>query len=163
MNCPRCEHTTSRVLESRVTDAGDAMRRRRECLECSNRFTTYERIEMQPLWIAKSNGTTEQFDREKLLRGLARACNKRNVQIERLEALVIEIEAALRSEYGKDVTSDAIGERALDALRRIDDVAYVRFASVYRAFENIDEFQLELDRMERTGFRALTESDLTTR
>jgi transcriptional repressor NrdR len=147
LNCPGCDHQHSRVLESRVAEAGDAMRRRRECLECGARFTTYERVEQAPLWVSKHDGSQEPFDRAKLLGGLVRACNKRDVQTERLEALVIEIEATLRRRQSKAVASDAIGELALEGLFGIDLVAYVRFASVYRAFEDIDEFHAELERI----------------
>jgi len=136
------------VLESRVADAGDAMRRRRECLSCSFRYTTYERIEQPALWVAKhgDNPAGEVFEREKLVRGLTRACSKRNVPIERLEVLVIEIEDRLRALHVKEVTSDQIGELALEGLWHIDRVAYVRFASVYRAFDSIEEFHSVLER-----------------
>ncbi len=140
MYCPRCEHQHSRVLESRVADNGDAMRRRRECLDCEFRFTTYERTEQPVLWVRKHAGASEVFDRAKLLRGLIRACSKRNVASERLESLVIQIEASLRALHVKEVDSDQIGELALEGLYRIDHVAYVRFASVYRAFDSIEEF-----------------------
>ena len=148
MQCTKCGHQHSRVLESRVADAGDAMRRRRECLSCAFRFTTYERIEQPTLWVAKhgENQAGEVFEREKLLRGLTRACSKRSVPIERLEALVIEIENRLRGLHVKEVTSDQIGELALEGLWHIDHVAYVRFASVYRAFDSIEEFHSVLER-----------------
>jgi transcriptional repressor NrdR len=136
-------------LESRASDAGDAMRRRRECLDCETRFTTYERIEQPVLWVAKAGGRTEQFDAAKLLRGLVRACSKRAVQSERLEALVLQIEAQLRADHGSTVTSDQIGELALEGLAAIDHVAYVRFASVYRAFDSVHEFHNELERFVR--------------
>lgn len=140
MYCPRCEHQHSRVLESRVADNGDAMRRRRECLDCEFRFTTYERTEQPVLWVRKHDGASEVFDRAKLVRGLIRACSKRDVASERLESLVIQIEASLRALHVKEVDSDQIGELALEGLYRIDHVAYVRFASVYRAFDSIEEF-----------------------
>lgn len=149
VNCPRCEHQHSKVLESRVTDAGDAMRRRRECLGCQERYTTYERTELPVLWVAKSDGRHEPFERGKLQGGLKRACNKRDVPAERLEALVIEIESSLRRQHGKTTTSDYIGELALEGLLRIDHVAYVRFASVYRAFDSVNEFHDELERCAR--------------
>ena len=123
------------------------MRRRRECLECTFRFTTYERVELPTLWVEKHDGTQEAFDRQKLLVGLVRACNKRDVPRERLEALVIEIESALRKAHAKAVCSDQIGQLALEGLLGIDHVAYVRFASVYRAFDSIDEFHGELERI----------------
>lgn len=142
----KCGHQHSRVLESRVADAGDAMRRRRECLSCSARYTTYERVELPALWVAKhGDSAVEQFDSEKLLRGLVRACSKRAVPSERLEALVIDIESRLRSLHTKTVTSDQIGELALEGLWHVDHVAYVRFASVYRAFDSIEEFHSVID------------------
>lgn len=147
MICPRCEHDAARVLESRVTEAGDAMRRRRECLQCKYRFTTYERIELPPLWVSKHGERQEPFDRDKLIRGIARACSKRKVPNEQLESLVSNIERQLRAEHAKTVTSDHIGELALEGLADVDHVAYVRFASVYRAFDNVDEFHDELARI----------------
>ena len=147
MHCPRCQHHHSRVLESRLADAGDAMRRRRQCLECAHRFTTYERIEIPTLWVTKHDGSSEAFDRDKLLRGLVHACRKRNVPTERLEALVIDIEQALRAQRETHISSDTIGALALEALVRVDLVAYVRFASVYRAFDGLDEFHAELARI----------------
>jgi len=123
------------------------MRRRRECLECSFRYTTYERVELPALLVAKTGGEFEPFERGKLLRGLVRACSKRDVPTERLEALVMGIERTLRGLHQKSVTSDRIGELALEGLHQIDHVAYVRFASVYRAFESVDEFRDELDNM----------------
>lgn len=127
------------------------MRRRRECLDCTFRFTTYERVELPVLWVAKHDGATEPFDRAKLLRGLVRACSKRNVAHERLESLVIGIEAALRNLHVKEVDSDEIGERALEGLHSIDHVAYVRFASVYRAFDSVEEFHAVLERCDQGG------------
>jgi transcriptional repressor NrdR len=157
VNCPGCDHDATKVLESRVPEAGDTIRRRRECLECSFRFTTYERVEQPVVWVVKHDGSRQQFAREKLLRGLVRACSKRDIGTERLEALVIEIESQLRdgggahgqrvSHAGIEVTSDELGERALEGLAQLDHVAYVRFASVYRAFEDVAEFQRELERL----------------
>jgi len=126
------------------------MRRRRECLVCGFRYTTYERVELPALVVDKHTGEQEAFNRSKLLSGLSRACNKRDVPLERLEALVIEIETTLRKRHGRSVSSDEIGELALEGLLPLDHVAYVRFASVYRAFDNIDEFQQELDRITAT-------------
>lgn len=150
MNCPGCEHGASRVLESRTSDAGDAMRRRRECLGCTLRFTTYERAELPVLWVTKQNGRQEPFDRTKVLRGLARACSKREVTAETLERLVATIERGLRSGRDHAVASSRVGELALDALAGVDHVAYVRFASVLRAFDGIDEFQAEVERVQRS-------------
>lgn len=149
MNCERCEHGETKVLESRVTEEGEVVRRRRECLNCRYRFTTYERVERRPLWVVKRDGSTQPFERSKLLHGLVRACSKRDVPAERLEALVIEIETALRAR-NSSAASDEIGELALAGLRQIDDVAYVRFASVYHAFDRVEEFQGELEKLVAT-------------
>lgn len=149
MHCPRCEHQHSRVLESRIADNGDAMRRRRACLDCEHRFTTYERTEQPALLVTKHDGASEPFEREKLMRGLVRACSKRGVGNERLEALVIEIEASLRTLHLKEIDSDQIGELALEGLYDLDHVAYIRFASVYRAFDSIEEFHEVLERCAR--------------
>ncbi len=121
------------------------MRRRRECLDCSFRYTTYERMEQPALWVTKGRGDQEPFERSKLVRGLVTACSKRDVPVERLEALVIEIETDLRSRHVRTVNADELGALALAGLAEIDEVAYVRFASVYRAFETVDEFQRELE------------------
>ncbi len=160
VNCPCCEHQHTRVLESRISGAGDSMRRRRQCLACGERFTTYERREHQTIWVEKHGGVQEPFDREKLLAGLVRACNKRNVVHERLESLVIEIESGLarRSATENAVSSSVIGDLALEGLFMIDHVAYVRFASVYKAFDDLDEFQQELERVaSRVGQKACRE------
>jgi transcriptional repressor NrdR len=149
------------VLESRVADAGDAMRRRRECLECAHRMTTYERVEQPALWVAKHDGRQEPFDRAKLLRGLVHACSKRDVQIERLEALVVDIETQLRAMHVKAVDSGQLGELALAGLYEVDRVAYVRFASVYRAFETVDEFHAELERIASGAAQVGPTCDLT--
>lgn len=148
MNCPFCGNSESKVVDSRDTEAGDAIRRRRECLVCERRFTTYERVDEMPLLVAKRDGHTEVFERSKLLRGLVRACVKRDIPMPRLERLVDEIENRLRQSPGEPVSSVAIGEHALRLLRALDKVAYVRFASVYRQFEDVEEFQEELRRLE---------------
>lgn len=148
MKCPFCGSIDSRVVDSRDTEAGDAIRRRRECLVCERRFTTYERIDEMPLLVAKRDGRNEVFDRDKLLRGLVRACVKRDIPLLRLEQLVDEIENRLRQGRGEPVPSAAIGEHALRLLRALDKVAYVRFASVYRQFDDVEEFQEELSRLE---------------
>jgi transcriptional repressor NrdR len=147
MKCPFCGSTESRVIDSRDTEAGDAIRRRREC-ECGRRFTTYERIDEMPLIVVKRDGHEEVFARRKVLNGLLRACEKREIPLERLEALVAQMEAQLRAGGTQRVASSEIGERALRLLRALDKVAYVRFASVYRQFEDVDEFQDELRRLE---------------
>jgi transcriptional repressor NrdR len=148
MKCPFCGSIDSRVVDSRDTESSDAIRRRRECLDCERRFTTYERVDEMPLMVAKRDGREEVFSRGKLLKGLVRACVKRDIPLARLQALVDEIENRLRRRPGLRVSSADIGEQALRLLRDVDRVAYVRFASVYRQFEDVDEFQDELARIE---------------
>lgn len=145
MRCPYCQHTDSRVLESRATEAGQSVRRRRECLECKHRFTTYERIEFVPVTVIKRDGKRESFDRSKLLRGIIRACEKTGIPQGRLEALVDEIESEVQQGFGREVTSNEIGELVLQYLRDESEVAYVRFASVYRKFQGIRDFVEALD------------------
>ncbi len=147
MRCPYCQHTDSRVLESRSTEAGQSVRRRRECLRCKHRFTTYERIEFVPLTVIKRDGKRESFDRSKLLRGMVRACEKTGISQRRLEVLVDEIEAELQQQFGREVPSNEIGELVLRYLRSENEVAYVRFASVYRKFQGIRDFVETLDRL----------------
>lgn len=149
MLCPYCECSEHRVVESRVADAKDAIRRRRECLSCKRRFTTYERCEEMPLVVVKSSGERQPFDRAKLLEGLQRACHKRPVPTAALELAVRDIEADLRNRLRHEARSSHIGELALRRLKEIDQVAYVRFASVYRAFADVEEFGEELGRLER--------------
>lgn len=149
MQCPFCESSEHRVVESRVADAKDAIRRRRECQGCGRRFTTYERCEEMPLIVVKSSGERQAFDRAKLLRGLQRACHKRQVPTATLELAVRDIEADLRNRLRQEASSAHIGELALRRLKEIDPVAYVRFASVYRAFADVEEFEDELARLER--------------
>jgi transcriptional repressor NrdR len=149
MICPFCEHPEHRVVESRVADTKDAIRRRRECQLCGRRFTTYERCEEMPLVVVKSSGERQSFDRGKLLEGLQRACHKRQVSTASLEMAVRDIEAELRNRLRQEVSSPQIGELALRRLKEIDPVAYVRFASVYRKFADVDEFEDELARLER--------------
>ncbi len=148
MKCPFCGSVDSRVVDSRDTDAGDAVRRRRECLECERRFTTYERVDEMPLIVVKKDGREEVFDGGKLLTGLLRACVKRNIPLARLQNLTDDVENRLRHCPGLRVSSAEIGEQALRLLRDLDKVAYVRFASVYRQFDDIDEFQHELAHIE---------------
>lgn len=147
MKCPFCGSTQIKVVDSRDTESQDAIRRRRECLVCQRRFTTYERVEESPLTVIKTGGEREIFSRSKLLKGLLRACEKRPIETGTLEQLVESIEAELRNEFKSEVPSAQIGERALAKLRELDKVAYVRFASVYRKFEDADEFQRELSRL----------------
>ena len=149
MLCPHCQHSEHRVVESRVPDAKDAIRRRRECLGCGRRFTSYERVEEQALVVIKRSGERQAFDRLKLMDGLLRACHKRRVPTGLLEVAVRDIEAELRNRLRGEVRSTAVGEHVLRRLKAIDQVAYVRFASVYRQFEDVEEFEQELARLER--------------
>ena len=147
MNCPFCEHGETKVVDSRVAGRG-AIRRRRECLVCSQRFTTFERTEEAPLLVVKRDGARQPFDRRKLLDGLVRACVKRPVALEEVERAAVTIEARLRNGVRDEVASSQIGEEALTVLRDLDRVAYVRFASVYRDFQSVAEFERELARLE---------------
>ena len=147
MRCPFCSHTESKVIDSRPTDDGERIRRRRECLGCSKRFTTYEIIETVPLIVVKKDKSRESFDRNKLLNGFLRACEKRPVSIETIEAAIDDIETKLTNSLDREVTSIRIGELAMEALKNIDEVAYVRFASVYREFKDIDTFMDELQKL----------------
>jgi transcriptional repressor NrdR len=151
MICPTCGNGETRVLESRVSEAGEAIRRRRECLDCHVRFTTFERVEQSALWVVKRDGSRQPFERSKLLRGLERACVKRPVALELVEGIVAAVEAGFRSDGLAEVPSGAIGEAALLHLRDLDGVAYIRFASVYRSFETPDEFQHELEFLDADG------------
>jgi transcriptional repressor NrdR len=151
MICATCGAAETRVLESRVSDAGEAIRRRRECLECHARFTTFERVEQSALWVVKRDGSRQPFDRSKLLRGLERACVKRPIPLDLVERIVAAVEAGFRSDGLSEVPSEAIGEAALLHLAELDGVAYVRFASVYRQFESTDEFQRELESLDFEG------------
>lgn len=149
MRCPYCQHPDNRVLESRSTEAGQSIRRRRECLDCQRRFTTYERIEFVPITVLKQNGDRESFDRSKLLRGIVTACRKTGISAMQLEALVDEVESALQERALREVTSLEIGELVLQQLRALSEVAYVRFASVYRQFRSIGDFVVTLDDLSR--------------
>ena len=144
MRCPSCQNNNSRVIDSRPVDEGRSIRRRRECEQCSYRFTTFEKIEETPLVVVKKEGTREEFSREKLLRGLLRACEKRPVSLKELEDLTASIEKDLRNQGSSEVMSEDIGEMVMDKLAKIDEVAYVRFASVYRQFKDINVFIDEL-------------------
>ena len=144
MKCPHCGFSESKVLDSRPADEGACIRRRRECLGCQTRFTTYERLETAPLVVVKKDGTRQAFDRTKLLGGILRACEKRPVPVSEMERLTDEIEARLRSTMENEVSSGDIGEMVMEGLKGIDEVAYVRFASVYREFKDINTFMGEL-------------------
>ena len=147
MKCPYCGYDESKVIDSRPTDEGERIRRRRECLKCGKRFTTYEVIETVPIIVIKKDKSRESFDSNKLLNGLLRACEKRPVSIDTLERVVDEIEGSLQNSLDREVPSSLIGKYAMEKLKNIDEVAYVRFASVYREFKDIATFKEELDRM----------------
>ena len=143
MNCPFCGHTDSKVVDSRPTEDG-SIRRRRECLECSRRFTTYEKVESMPIIVIKRDGSREAFSREKVLNAMLRAFEKRSVTLDVLNAAVSNIEQSLQNSLVREATSQEIGEMVLGELRKIDEVAYVRFASVYRQFKDVDSFLREI-------------------
>jgi transcriptional repressor NrdR len=149
MKCPRCGKDSDRVLETRPSQAGSVVRRRRECTKCHFRFTTYETVERVPLVVIKRDRTREPYDRAKLLNGIATACRKRPVAAERIETIVNEIEDILSDRYQTEIKSSDIGRMVLDRLLEIDEVSYVRFASVYRKFTNIDKFANELKKIKK--------------
>jgi transcriptional repressor NrdR len=151
MRCPFCQHSDNRVLESRSAEAGQSVRRRRECLKCGRRFTTYERIEFVPVTVIKRNGDRESFDRYKLLKGIARACEKTGVTSTQMENLVDEIESDLQQRTVREVPSTEIGELVLANLQSLSEVAYIRFASVYRNFQGIRDFVETLNHLQKTG------------
>ena len=156
MKCPFCGFEDSKVIDSRPTDEGTIIRRRRECIECGKRFTTYEKVENIPLRVVKKDGSREMYDAEKLLNGLVKACEKRPVTFDQLKAISDKIENDAYSTLDKEISTVEIGEKVMDALKEIDDVAYVRFASVYRQFKDINTFVKELnslilDRNKGTG------------
>ena len=144
MRCPFCGHDETKVVDSRTSESQDAIRRRRECLKCTERFTTYERREEMPLMVVKKDGTVEPFDRAKLLRGLLVATAKRNVSHDQLGGLIDDIESELHNTFRYEVDSTQVGDMVLRRLRNLDRVAYVRFASVYKEFQDLDEFTSEL-------------------
>ena len=147
MKCPFCGYEESKVIDSRPTDEGERIRRRRECLECGKRFTTYEMIESLPIVVIKKDGSRETFDRQKLLTGMLRACEKRPVSIEMLDRAISDIETVIQNSLDREVSSDKIGELVMEKLKEIDEVAYVRFASVYRQFKDINTFMAELNKL----------------
>ena len=147
MKCPYCGYLESKVVDSRPADEGASIRRRRECLACHKRFTTYETMESLPLMVIKKDGSRQSFDRGKVMGGLIRACEKRPVSYQTLEGLVAEIELSLQNQIDREVSSSQIGELVLERLKQLDEVAYVRFASVYREFKDIDTFMAELKQL----------------
>ena len=147
MKCPYCSYTESKVVDSRPADDGTSIRRRRECLSCHRRFTTYETMESLPLMVVKKDGSRQSFDRRKVLGGMIRACEKRPVPLAELEKIAEEIEQDLQNSMEREISTEAIGEKVMERLRNVDQVAYVRFASVYRQFKDIDTFMTELNKL----------------
>lgn len=147
MKCPFCGNLESKVVDSRPSDEGASIRRRRECLECHKRFTTYETMESLPLVVIKKDGSRQTFDRDKLLGSMLKACEKRSVPLADLERMAGEIEQALQNDMEREVSSSVIGDLVMEKLKEVDEVAYVRFASVYRQFKDIGTFKEELDRL----------------
>lgn len=147
MRCPYCEFTESKVLDSRPTDEGQAIRRRRECISCQKRFTTYEKIEEIPIVIVKKDGNRQSYDRNKVLNGIIKSCEKRPVSMNIIEEMVNDIERTLSNSMEKEVTSVEIGEMVMNKLKAVDEVAYVRFASVYRQFKDVNSFMDELKKI----------------
>lgn len=147
MKCPHCGHTECKVTDSRPIDGNSGIRRRRECQSCGNRFTTFETVETLPIVVVKKDGSRESFERDKVLSGMIRACEKRKIPIATLERIAREIQADIQNAMEREISSEAIGERVMARLRTLDQVAYVRFASVYKQFEDIDTIMEELNRL----------------
>jgi len=147
MRCPYCAYPESKVIDSRPTDENNSIRRRRECLSCGKRFTTYETVESVPLVVVKKDGSRQSFDRQKLLNGMVRACDKRSVTLQTLEQSVADIEQRLLNSMEREIPTERVGELVMEELKKIDQVAYVRFASVYRQFQDIDSFVAELNKL----------------
>ena len=147
MKCPYCGYKESRVVDSRPADEGNSIRRRRECLSCEKRFTTYETMESLPMVVIKKDGSRQTFDRSKVLNGMIRACEKRPVPLAELERLTDEIEQNLQNSLEREISTEVIGEQVMEKLKGVDEVAYVRFASVYRQFKDINTFMRELNKL----------------
>ena len=147
MKCPYCGYSESKVIDSRPADENSSIRRRRECLSCGKRFTTYETVESLPMVVVKKDGSRQSFDRRKVLGGMIRACEKRPVPLAELEKIAEEIEQDLQNSMEREMSTEAIGEIVMERLRNVDQVAYVRFASVYRQFKDIDTFMTELNKL----------------
>jgi transcriptional repressor NrdR len=150
VKCPYCGHLGDKVVDSRESKEGDAIRRRRECLECGRRFTSYERIDEIPYMVVKKDGRRERFDRQKLVGGLLKACEKRPVRVSALDGIADRIEAVLQERPDREISTEEIGQQVMHELKQLDKVAFVRFASVYRNFRDIDEFTNELNELLRT-------------
>ena len=149
MKCPYCGHLGDKVVDSRESKEGEVIRRRRECLTCNRRFTSYERIDEIPYMVVKKDGRRERFDRQKLVQGLLKACEKRPVRVPALEAIADRVEASLQDKPEREITAEEIGAYVMKELRHLDQVAFVRFASVYRNFRDLDEFKHELNELLR--------------
>lgn len=147
MKCPYCSFEEDKVIDSRPTDEGATIRRRRECLNCHKRYTTYEKVESLPIMVVKKDGSRQPYDREKVRKGILRACEKRTISIDQIENVLDTIEAHISNSLEREVTSAMIGELVMDKLRELDEVAYVRFASVYRQFKDINTFMNELNKL----------------
>ena len=147
MHCLKCGCEESKVVDSRSIEEGNAIRRRRECLNCKNRFTTYEKIEVTPIMVIKKNGLRQQFERNKIINGMIRACEKRPVSIEEIEKTVDEIEIEINNSLKREVEASYIGDMVIERLKKLDEIAYVRFASVYRQFKDINVFKKELNKL----------------
>ena len=147
MKCAYCGHPESKVIDSRPADENASIRRRRECLSCAKRFTTYETVESLPMVVIKKDGSRQSFDRQKVLRGMIRACEKRPVSLAELERIADEIEQDLQNSMEREIRTEDVGEKVMDRLRKVDQVAYVRFASVYRQFKDLDTFMAELNKL----------------
>ena len=147
MRCPYCGYKESKVVDSRPADESSSIRRRRECLSCEKRFTTYETVETLPLVVIKKDGSRQSFERMKLLRGIQRSCEKRPVSADDMERMTLEIEQDLQNSLEREVSTDVIGEKVMEKLKEADEVAYVRFASVYRQFKDINTFMSELNKL----------------
>ena len=147
MHCLKCGYEESKVVDSRSIEEGNSIRRRRECLNCKNRFTTYEKVEISPIIIIKKSGVRQEYDRNKVLNGLIRACEKRPVSLEQIEKVVNNVELELANNLSREIPSTKIGELIIGYLKDIDEISYVRFASVYRQFKDLDEFKTELNKL----------------
>lgn len=147
MKCPFCGFSESKVIDSRPAEEGASIRRRRECLSCGKRFTTYETVESLPMVVMKKDGSRQSFDRRKVLAGMIRACEKRPVPLAELERIAAEIEQDLQNSMEREISTEDVGEKVMERLRKVDQVAYVRFASVYRQFKDIDTFKEELNKL----------------
>jgi len=147
MKCPYCADQEDKVIDSRPTEDGTTIRRRRECLKCHKRYTTYEKVESLPILVIKKDGSRQPFDREKIQKGILRACEKRNVSVDQLEEVIDSIESQIHNSLEREITTEFIGELVMDKLRDLDEVAYVRFASVYRHFKDINTFMNELNKL----------------